>query len=149
MKNLFEFLATNTEVEWVLWDVGEGGILPSSFLTTSYTENASAQVFDPIFFLGLSHHTQSHPGGNNAPSGSQIPLDMPEFRNKGDIGFVNSVNSYIKSVKSSEVQAVKIEVQQMELQLPKFSIFAPDGKYRDYDENTYTDMEIKVNAKRK
>ncbi|MBS1586618.1 MAG: hypothetical protein JSS82_13855 [Bacteroidetes bacterium] len=150
MKNMFEFVAKNSDVEWQLWNLGEGGLLPSSYLTTSHNENASANNFEPIFFLGLTSHTHSHPGGNDAPSGSQVPLDMPELRTQGDIGFIRSVNSYItKTVNENNVRSNLFNTLKMDLKLPRFFIFTPDGKYREYNENTYTDMEVIIKGEKK
>jgi len=149
MKSMYEFVAKNSDVEWQLWNTGEGGVLPNSFLTTSHNENASAHPFNDHFFLGLTSHSHSHPGGNPAPSGSQVPLDMPQFRNQGDIGFVKSVKGYITNVvKSYNVAAALVEMKTLQLKLPKFTILTPNGAYNQYDENTYTDMGVIIKGKK-
>lgn len=127
-KELFEFVAKNTNVEWGLSKFGEGS-LQTNILSTSHQETREGGITDlfksPLFkssdFRGYDH---SHPGGEWHPSGSVHPIGDPD--RQGD-------------VKAAEIMQGAFSGRKL-----VFRIFtATDAKYTTYDSKTYIPLELK------
>lgn len=120
---LFEFLAKNTEVEWIQSMLGEAGDKGLNYLTTSHersTERGAANMFYTQFRFGYTvrGHTHNHPRNTPYPSG----LDD----GTSDIGFSRWVETYTNTYK------------------PVFRIFTPgNGNYIQYNQHSKREDFIK------
>ncbi|MCQ2142774.1 MAG: DUF6443 domain-containing protein [Bacteroidales bacterium] len=119
-RQIFEFLATNSDVEWshvMLGNEGESGL---NFITSSHDKTYDKGIMNLVnwqlrFGYTARRFDHSHPNNDNQPSG--ISNDTED----GD--------TYLARYIRSHVQGENIV----------FSIFTPiDGQYTEYDE--FTDL---------
>jgi hypothetical protein len=118
-KQLFEFFANNTTVEWSQLQLGQKGDNGLNIVSTSHeqrTERSMPFLLNNQYKFGytIRGHNHSHPGNTPYPSGFGDDV--------GDIDFANSVTN-ISLKKGSGVPAFKIY-------LPK------TGKYIRYNRNS-------------
>ena len=100
-SRLFEFLATNTSVEWSQVKLGIGGDSGLNYLTTSHEtgkEKAMPHLISTQLLNGYTfrEHIHNHPSNNAVPSG--MPKNENDVNNdslEGDIGFATTVTSYL------------------------------------------------------
>lgn len=95
----FEFLASNTKVEWGHSGTGEEGAKGLNFLTTSMDSGREAGGTSLINYqlingYNVRFHIHSHPGGDKYPSG----LDSPLYNSTGDIKFAQYLTGILESV---------------------------------------------------
>lgn len=80
-------MAKNTNVEWSHLKFGVGN-LQSSILTTSHGTSGdfdeSVLLRDDLLVMSLFGYDRNHPAQTKIPHGSDIPLDLPEYRS-GDV----------------------------------------------------------------
>lgn len=88
-SSLFEFVAVNTSVEWMLINTSEAGNNNSNFIISTHEENTISGVMsfvnENIGFSNIEGDIHSHPGNTEYPSG----LD-PE--KPGDIQFAKEID---------------------------------------------------------
>lgn len=127
-KSAFEFLATNTSVEWGNSKYKEGNSI-SNYLTTSHSEDGergSSFLFvdKGLYRKGnaLLRYDHSHPGN---PDDYNFPSGMPDYKagdpGRGDIGLL----TYETNVAISRRQTI-----------PVFRIYIPRRGYRRYHINS-------------
>lgn len=94
-SRLFEFLATNTSVEWSQVKLGISGDSGLNYLTTSHEtgkEKAMTHLINSQLLHGYTfrEHVHSHPGNTDHPSGFPKNNDV---NNTGDIRFARKLTS--------------------------------------------------------
>ena len=124
---LFEFMAQNTGVEWMLSSTGIEGSKGLNFLTTSHneeTELGNSHLFSNRLYNGYTIRSfiHSHPKNSASPSGISVSSKGEPVGSWGDIGHATSINDYLRS------KGAKI---------PIYLIYLPQtNSYVMYDENT-------------
>ncbi len=120
-KGLFEFIATNSNVEWANLGFSNGGnVLSTSHLHGGEAGNGDLLTSSTSKFRGmeLDSHTHSHPDGITYPSGR-----VPEGSNQDNGG---------------DIKAAKIINSMYTGHTVHYSIFTPsDGQYTPYSAETY------------
>ena len=129
-KELFEFLADNTDVEFSHITIGKGA-MQTGYISTSHDKHAEAGASEllanPLIqasdVQGFSH---SHPGGISKPSGASSDPNNPDEK-EGRHGDVKTAK-YIETKFANKVV---------------LSIYTnTDGQYHTYDSSTYKPNEI-------
>ena len=117
-KQLFEFLANNTFVEWSQIKTGKAGSSAKNYLTTSHDEakeaGAASLWAKSLYKETIREMNHSHPNGIPIPSGLPGSSDY----GKADISFAKSVTSYCNNNNMS---------------VPKFNVYDCNGKYIPYN----------------
>ena len=94
-KNLFEFLADNSRVEWSHVKTGEKGRNAQNFITTSHSEieeRGSSHLWANRLKYGYTVREMSH----SHPRGIAIPSGLPGTTQfgMGDISFATTISNY-------------------------------------------------------